>query len=459
MDIRSAIRSALRTSMGADISQPIIPSTINITSAQFTAGFTGSISTTKNAARIYGRGQRTLWCGVITGTGAVFTSFADFGGNDDSVEASIDGGAWFKPTRSGDQYTLFAGLLHQARFVQIRYGIEWSSANYILASGNVLAVTGQPPSMQTVSGWVQAGANSTFGFYNSATIDNTATYSPKLQAVKGTANGSNIGSIVIRGAFTEIVAMTTGNPRRVGVSKNGGPASFYTFADEAIPNVAAIRIPCSGDLATYNVWDSGTNRTSGGHFAVSGNAAYQELPAVKRMDQYGDSITYGSGPGASQADVELMRVAASLGFAGSTVGVSGHTIAQCKTLLDTVLPLKTVTSADVAILAIGRNNTSGGIDATEQADYDLCIDKLLVKGYGKILCRGILPAPNGSEPWTAQNAALQAVVTAKANPDVIWIPTSTWLGYGSQDGTHPTAAGYVALAGFAAPAYTTALGL
>jgi hypothetical protein len=435
------------------------PTTVNFTSAQFATGFSGSISTTKNASRIYGRGQRTLWCGFIAGTGAVFTSFADFGGNNDSVEVSLDGGSWFKPPRVGDLYTLFTGLPHQTRFVQIRYGIEWSSANYILSSGNVLSVTGQPPSMQTISGWVQAGANSTLGFYNSATVDNTATYSPKLQAVKGTANGSNVGSVAIRGSFTEIVAMTTGNPRRVGVSKNGGPASFYTFTDEAIPNVAAIRIPCSGDLATYSVWDSGTSRTSGGHFAVSGNATYQELSAVKRMDQYGDSITYGSGPGASQADVELMPVAASLGFAGSTVGVSGHTIAQCKTLLDTTLPLKTVTSSDVAILAIGRNNTSGGIDATEQADYDLCIDKLIAKGYGKILCRGVLPAPNGSELWTAQNAALQSVVTVKANPNVIWIPTSTWLGYGSQDGTHPTTAGYVTLAGYAAPAYASALGL
>ena len=435
------------------------PTTVNFTSAQFAAGFSGSISTTKNAARIYGRGLRTLWCGVITGTAAVFTSFADFGGNDGSVEASIDGGAWFKPTRSGDQYTLFTGILHQARFVQIRYGIEWSSANYILASGNVLAVTGQPPSMQTVSGWVQAGANSTLGFYNSATIDNTATYSPKLQAVKGTDNGSNIGSIVIRGAFTEIVAMTTGNPRRVGVSKNGSPASFYTFTDESTPNVAAIRIPCSGDLATYNVWDSGTGRTPGGHFAVAGNAPYQELAAVKRMDQYGDSITYGSGPGASQADVELMPVAAALGFAGSTVGVSGHTIAQCKTLLDTVIPLKTVTSADVAILAIGRNNVSGGIDSTEQADYLSCINKLLAKGYGKVLCRAILPDPNGVELWTAQNAALQAVVTTLADPKVIWVPTSTWLGYGSSDGLHPTAAGYVTLRGYAIPAYSSAIGL
>lgn len=463
--LRSPLSYATQAVLDREVGQAalVAPSTITFTSAQFATGFSGSISTTKNVARIYGRGHRTLWCGFITGTASVFTSYADFGGNDSSVEASIDGGTWFKPARTGDQFTLFTGLPHQSRFVQIRYGIEYSDSNYILAAGNTLSVTGQPPSMQTVSGWIQAGANSTLGFHSAATVDNVATFSPKMQAVKGATNGSNIGSVVIRGAFTEIVAAVNGNPRRVGVSKNGGPPSFYAVADEAAPKAAAIRIPCDGGLATYNVWDSGVGKSPSGHFAVSGNAAYQALPAVKRMDQYGDSITYGSGPGASQADTETMSVAAALGFAGSTIGVSGHTIAQCKTLLDTTLPLKTVTSADVAILAIGRNNVSPNnadiIDSAEQEDYLLCINKLLAKGYGKVLCRAILPSPNGNELWTTQNAALESVVTTLANPNVIWIPTVTWLGYSTQDNLHPTAAGYLTLAGYAIPAYSSALGL
>ena len=176
------------------------------------------------------------------------------------------------------------------------------------------------------------------------------------------------------------------------------------------------------------------------------------------MDQYGDSITFGSGPGATQSDVDTMRVAAALGFTGSTHGISGHTIAMAKTLLDNVLPRKTVTSADVAIIALGENDLPT-IDATDKANYSDCIDKLLAKGCGKILCRGILPGWDGTAPKTAANAELQSVVTSKANPNVIWVPTSTWLGYGTDDGLHPNSAGYGVLASFAIPAYTAALGL
>lgn len=435
------------------------PTTASFTAAQFAAGFAGSISTTKNAARIYGRGDRTLWCGFISGTDATLKVTSEFNNLDDMIQVSIDGGAFYNCPHTADMYRLFSGLGPESKFVQIRYGFDWSSVTYIASSGDVLFVTGRPPKIATVSGWVQNGENSDTGFYNGALVANTATFSPPVQAAKGTANGSSIGSVKLKGSFTELYAVVMGNPARVGVSKNGGPPLFYSVTDEATPKAKAIRIPCDGSNSTYSVWDSGSGLSGGGHFAVAGNAARQTMPPGKRLDQFGDSITYGSGPGATQSDTETMAVAASLGFTGSTYGVSGHTIAQCKALLDVVLPLKAVTSADVAILAIGRNNETGGIDAAEQSDYGLCIDKLLAKGYGKVLCRGILPAPSGSQLWTAQNAALQAVVTAKGNSKVVWVPTSTWIGYDSLDATHPTAAGYATLAGFAVPAYSAALGV
>lgn len=154
-----------------------------------------------------------------------------------------------------------------------------------------------------------------------------------------------------------------------------------------------------------------------------------------------------------------MRVAAALGFVGSTNGISGQTVAGGKTMLDNVLPLRTVTTNDVAILALGGNNASDGIDSTEQADYGLCIDKLLAKGYGKVLCRGILPNALAQSLVDAANVILKGVMDAKANPKLVWIDPTTWTGFSTQDGTHPDAAGYVTIAGFAIPAYTTALGL
>ncbi|MNP40992.1 hypothetical protein D3C76_1346680 [compost metagenome] len=155
-----------------------------------------------------------------------------------------------------------------------------------------------------------------------------------------------------------------------------------------------------------------------------------------------------------------MRVAAAMGFVGSTNGISGLTISGLKDLLDVILPLSTVGANDVAILAIGGNSAAGGIDSTEQADYAACIDKLLAKGFTKVLCRGILPNIPAQSLVDAANITLKAVMDAKADTRLVWIDTHTWA-FSSLDDTHPdnSPGGYPAIAGYAIPAYSAALGL
>lgn len=434
------------------------PTTVNFTSAQFSPGFTGSISTTKNAARIYAHGDTTLWSGYITGTEAKLTNPSDFGDNDGSMQVAIDGGAFNNAARTGSVYTLFTGLPHAVRFVEVRWVIQMSDAPYIAAEGNVLEVTGQPPTLQTFANKVQNGANSSTGFYSGALISNIANYTPPLQAPSGVTYGSNVGSVKMRGAFTQLAATVNG-PRKIGVSKNGGAPSFYSTAEETGGPIRAIVVPCDGSTSTYNVWDSGNAYNSGGHFAVSGDSTLLSVGATWRLHTFGDSIVAGAGPGATGVDSEAMAVAAAFGAVGSTIGIAGQTIAGCKTMLDNTLPLLAVDPDDVAILSIGGNSAAGGIDETKKADYLICINKLKAKGYGKILCRGILPTPDGSDTRAIYNVELESVVTTLADPDVIWIDTSTWIGYDTQDNTHPTIAGYRTLAGYAQPAYSAALGL
>lgn len=434
------------------------PTTVNFTSAQVSPGFTGSISTTKNAARIYARGALTLWCGYITGTEAKLTNPTDFGDNAGSMEVAINGGAFSAAPNTASVYTLFTGLPHATRFVEVRWVAAMASAPYIASSGNVLAVTGQPPALQTFSGKIESGADSALGLYSGAIVANAANYTPSLTTPKGTTYGSCINSVKIKGAFTKL-AVTLNGTRKVGVSKNGGAATYYSVADETDFPPRALIIPCDGSVSTYNVWDDGNQVPTGGTFCVSADSAFLDIGTRRRLDQYGDSITFGSGPGATSADTETMRVAAALGFVGSTNGISGQTVGGGKTMLDNVLPLRTVTTNDVAILALGGNNAADGIDSTEQADYGLCIDKLLAKGYGKVLCRGILPNAGAQAAVDAANVILKGVMDAKANPKLIWIDTSTWNTFTTIDGTHPDAAGYVSIAGYAIPAYTTALGL
>lgn len=285
-----------------------------------------------------------------------------------------------------------------------------------------------------------------------------AAYSPALQSESNPSNGSNVGSVRLRGAFTRLV-VTLNGVRKIGVSKNGAAPVFYSAADEANYPPRSIVVPCDGSTSTYNVWDSGSNRNNGGIFAVSGNSALLDIGTLRRLDQFGDSITYGSGPNATPVDTETMRVAAAMGFVGSTNGISGATIAVCKAMLDTVLPGRTVSASDVAILAIGGNSASDGIDSTEQADYAACIDKLLAKGYGKVLCRGILPNVPAQALVNAANVILKSVMDAKANPKLVWIDPTSWTGFETLDSTHPTANGYATLAAYAEPAYRAALGL
>lgn len=434
------------------------PSVVNFTAAQFSPGFSGSISTTKNAARIYARGGLTLWSGFITGSEAKLTAPSDFGDNDGSLQVAIDGAAFTNAARAGSVYTLFTGLPHAARFVEVRWVIQMADAPYIASSGNVLEVTGQPPALNPAANWVQNGSNSSIGFFSGALIPNLANYTPPLQAPAGVTYGSNVGSVKLRGAFTRLVVAVNGL-RKIGVSKNGGAPTVYSVADENDSPPRAVVVPCDGSTSTYNVWDGGNILNSGGHFAVSGNSTLLDVVATLRLHAFGDSVVAGAGPGATGVDSETMAVAAALGGVGTTIGVNGQTIAGCKTMLDNSLPLLSVDSDDVAILSIGGNSAAGGIDATKKADYLSCINKLKAKGYGKILCRGILPTPDGSDTRAIYNVELQSVVTDLADPNVIWIDTSTWIGYETLDNTHPTVAGYRTLAGYAAPAYSAALGL
>lgn len=433
------------------------PTTVNFTAAQFSPGLTGSVSTTKNAARIYMRGAVTLWSGYISGTEAKLTSPSDFGDQPGSMQVAIDGGAFTPATNTGSVYTLFTGLPHATRFVEVRYDPQMADAPYVASSGNVLEVTGQPPTLATLSNKVQNGADSATGFYAGAQVANSATYTPPMQAQKSQNYGSNVGSVKIRGAFTKL-AVTVNGSRKIAISKNGGAPSYYDVADETDNPIRAIIVPCDGSTSTYYVWDDGNGRNLNGHFAVAGDATLQDVGIRRRLIQYGDSITFGSDLVATSRETETMRVAAAMGFVGSTNGVSGLTISGMKTLLDNVLPASAVGINDVAILAIGGNSAAGGIDSTEQADYAICIDKLLAKGFGKVLCRGIVPNVAAQDLVNAANVILKSVMDGKADARLAWIDPTTWA-FSTHDGTHPDSAGYTTLAGYALPAYSAALGL
>lgn len=435
-------------------SAPVVPSTTSFTSAQFVTGFTGPLNTTKDVSRVYFRQQLTLWSGWITGTEAKWTMTSEYGDFDGAVQVAVDGSAFGPAPRNGQVFTLFTGIPHSAHFVEIRVAPGLGDVAYMAASGNVLTVTGAPPALSTLTNKIQVGGDSATGLYSGAMLANSTGFTPLLQAVKGQVYGSNVGSVKIKGAFSKLVVTLNGD-RKIAVSKNGGAPTFYTATGETDHPSRAMVIPLDGSTSVYNVWDDGNYYNTGGVFAVAGDSTFLDIGLRGRIDQYGDSVTFGSGPGATSVDTETMRVAAALGYVGSTTGISGQTITGGKAMIATALTARNVGSNDIAILALGGNSASNEVDSTEQSDYNNCIDQFLTKGYGKVICRSILPlADSGANALiVAANATLKSLVDARNDPRVVWVDASACPPYETIDGVHPTNNGYVTIGNFVTPLY------
>lgn len=424
--------------------------------AQIEPGLAGLKNTTSNANRIYMKTASSFWNGWITGTGATLAMNNDFSNYPGAMLVSVDGGAYAAVANTGTTYTLFSGLSDTEHFVSATPAGAFSTVAYLdKAAGNILNITGATPKAVLSNGWEYAGVAASLSASAGITVASAANFSP-AKTKQGASVSSNVGACLIKGPFTRLTVMSAGSATVTAayVSKNGGAPTKHTISNASAQGVVKVITGLDGSNSTYNVWcdHEGTQNRM---FSVAGDSAHVDIGTKKQLHQYGDSITYGIG---GLGEVELFRVAASMGFVGLTVGVSGQTTPQLDTAMAGYLSNLTVTSNDVAIVATGRND--GAFDATEEAAYTSLVNKLIAKGYGKIICRGVLPSGNqGGNP--VQNATIQSLVTAIGNANTVFMDTSACPAYStvSNDLTHPAAAGYTTLAGFVEPLYRTILGL
>lgn len=445
---------------------------------QVLPGLAGGKDLATNASRAYMAASSgsnlvggSLWAAIIKGTGATLV-LGNTATPTNAVLVSVDGGAFAAVSNTGAgpyTYTLFSGASDAEHLIVFRIGTAWGTNKVYFDKtlGTCLSITGGADTyVEMCSQWVYAGVTDSLSIADGMTKANATNYTPDKTKQSIYSTVSNVSSARIRGQFASIQVACTGQEAApdlytaVYVSVDGAAPTKYTFSAPGIGG--AIRRVTGLDstaVHTYDVWTDYVKAQA--MFAVSGDADHVDVGTKKRMHQFGDSITFGGGTAAVPGEVDLFRVAASMGFAATTAGISGQTINGLELALPTYLAALTVTSSDVAILAIGRNNVTGGIDAAEQTDYGDCIDLLVAKGYGKIICRGILPAGDHSNYWTTENAALAAVVTAKANPAVVFCDVSGCPTYSTQasDNTHPDAAGYAVIAAHVEPLYRTLLGL
>lgn len=425
------------------------PVTITATGTEFLAAASASYRVT--AGKLYLKATSaaenvSAFTFMVKGSDASLTMQNDAAYYDGAVVVSVDGGAYSVATNVGAIYTLFSGLVDAWHKVSIKTGSIWGANNlHLVPAAAVLSVTGVGAGWLAPNAWLHPGDVNSLVHTTGALINNLTDYIPAKLMEAPVASVSNVGTIRFKAAATKLFVFASAP--FVFYSRNGGAPVRVS-----VPGNGTVIEGFDGTEAIFNVWS-----TSGYYLSAGADAPVVDVGTKKRMDQFGDSITAGDSLAGvadqNRGDVDALGVAAALGFAGSTYGKSGLTIAGLATDIGTLLgALPAAGSLDMAVLAIGRNDLVDGMDSTEQSDYNAIVDALIAKGYGRVLCRGVLPESGG--PFAAFNATMESLVTARADPKVVYINTNTWAGIATGDGVHPTIAGYATIRGYAIPAYT-----
>jgi len=417
------------------------PVTVNFTSAQVAAGLAGPINTTSNAARIYMRAGRTTWFGRIKGTEALLACSNDFANDTEVIAVSVDGGAYTNLNRSAGLVTLFSGLADAWHTVAWRIGSSFGDFAFILSSGDVLTVTGVDPQIDVPTNMRQVGL--TGDFTAAELIAQAANYVPTNGLAQGsTTNGVNTGSLGFTGSPTKLFFVTKAS--YVALSVDGGAPSYY-----AVGTDGGVIVDCDGQSHDYLCWDSGSASLPDPNvFTVGSDAALSDLAVEKRLHHFGHSIVAGDAAPTSPAHTDMGRTSSRNGYHFNNLGVSGDTIANARARIDANLALLTVSSSDVMIIDLGRNDGATALDATAQTNLNYIIDACETKGYGTILVLGGL-IDAGYNPYTGgQAGSVSSLVTAQANPNVVYVDRSAYTGISTADGVHPNDAGYVTIDGF-----------
>lgn len=444
------------------------------TAAQLEPGVPGGKNPISNANRIYLAASNgsslpggSFWVGIIKATEAKLIVDNNSATYPNAVLVSIDNGAFVAAANTGHEYTLFTGLADTEHQVCIRTGTAWGIDNLYLnkAGGNIMNLLGTDTyvRMPNSGDWVYPGVTNSLAVCAGMTEANTANYTPsRTKTGAGYTGSSDNGTAKIRGQFKGIWVGHNGNNEKftkVWISVDGAAPTATTITD---PGTGGQCVYVGGldDTAvhTYYCWTDKPKST--GMMCVAGDGPHVDCGSKAMIFQPGDSITYGGGPVPVPGAVDLHRIAAALGFVSLTAGIPGHTVEQIDTEVAAYLPDLTVTSSDVAILAAGRNNTGALWTGATTTAYQSLISQLVAKGFGKVICKGLLPAGDRSTLWPTENATIAGIVAGVGNPNVVFLDVSGCPAYSTQgDNVHPDTAGYATVGDYEFSLVQAILGL
>jgi hypothetical protein len=414
--------------------------TTDFSYAQFEGGQSGLLDTATIGTRTYwGAGGRTVWAGYITGTAALFTAVRKSGtlatGN---VVVSVDGATATNAVLADGKFTLFSGLTDTAHHVHITAGAAMGGNLGVTNTGTILTVTGAAPALVVADDWLQFFDDNALALSVSQRIVNPTGYTAYTPSNSAKSATNYVHGHRFKTDADKLEVVTPS--RYLYISVDGGAPTRYDRG-ATVPTINSHTITLDGALHTYNVW--ARNQTMVDVLGVLAigivGGTFSDVGTKVRLDQFGSSTTEGVSA-TSPGDVETMGVAAHFGMLGTTYGVAGENFAGTKARLTTLLPLISPTTADTAVFAVGTNNLSDGIfDETEQADCLDCINQMRAV-YGQVIVRGVLP--NSTEDRAGPNATLATIVSDLADPNVVFVNTSSWTGIIYSDEVHPTDAGY-----------------
>lgn len=436
---------------GAGAAPPVLPSTTTFSFASISNGLTGAADRTSTANRAYLlAGQFTPLVLYIKGTAASLNLFHDggFGSESGLLGVSVDDGSITYPTGVANKFPLFSGLPDVVHKVVVTVGSGYGPSAYYQTNTSPLEVTGAPPVVQVPGSLLQRSSSDNARWSSVTKAQGTNRLPSPLISTSSVANTSSVPMVRFgtNSGYLDITTVAT----YVGVAVDGVTTLYSTGA--AANKAVTKRITTDGNSHVYSVWSVNDVdvHTSSLVLSVGIAGAPTVLPAQRQMHQYGDSITKAEFA-TSTAHGDLMKTAAALGFLGSTYGISGATSATLASNIGTqVNEANGNVSTDVGIIAIGRNSYT----TFTPSDFDTIATAMLTK-YSKVIFRGVLQTlPAISAAVTAYNASLQAWVTSKANPRLIYVPAESWIGIDTVDNVHPSDAGHITLAAYATAAYT-----
>jgi hypothetical protein len=395
----------------------------------------------------YAYGGLSQWVARVHGTACSLPVSQDFGTTTGLLEVSVDGGAFVSVDAVAGVATLFTGLADTAHTVCARVQATYADTYRFPTGAGLVVTSGASPAADYPTRWIQVGDGAADVRYGTLVEAHGYTgFVPALAPAGADVWGTNLASARFTANCTGLLIVT--HAQRVHVSVSGGVPSMI---DTGIADGAsrAVYFPCTAGAQAYNVHADATAARYGSRLLSVGVLGTVSGTAAAMLAQFGDSITAGN-TGSICGSVDTFEAAASLGMVGGTFGVGGQTTVGLHDRMDATLAGLDVRSGDVAIVAIGANDSAW--TATQDTAYKGIVSKLLAKGFSKVLCRSLLRFQG--DTFSSLRTGIEATVASIADARVKHISTATVT---PSAGLHPDRAEYRVIAPQLAALYASAL--